>query len=270
MSTTSATAASGLPDDPNLRLVMPGRRVSAGRGMSWVAEGWRLFARAPLMWVISIVVLFIVMIVMNFVPLLGGIAFQVLQAVIWAGFIAACRSIETGGEFEIEQLLAGFRRHFGGLLLVGVIFTVLSLAIVIAWFGVAGFQILGAAMSGDPEAVRQALLGSIIMAVLGALIAAAVAVPLLAAYWFAPALVFMHGLGPAAAMKASLRESFRNFIPFLVYGVVMLVLAIVAMIPFGLGMLVYIPLTITSAYACYRDIYTEPALAPTAAATTMA
>jgi uncharacterized membrane protein len=46
-------------------------------------------------------------------------------------------------------------------------------------------------------------------------------------------------------------------VPFIVYGFVMLVLAIVAVIPLGLGMFVWLPLAIASTYAAYRQIYTE-------------
>src|SRR5437764_335017 len=82
-------------------------------------------------------------------------------------------------------------------------------------------------------AVRNAILASIGGVVIGALVAMALVIPLIAALWFAPALVYMHDMAPLAAMKASLGASFRNFVPFLLYGIVMLVLAIVAVIPFG-------------------------------------
>jgi uncharacterized membrane protein len=245
--------------DEGLRLVMPGRRVDAGRGASWISEGWKLFARAPLMWIIAMVVLFVLMVMMHLIPILGGIAFQVLQMVIWGGFVAACRSLETGGEFEIEHLLSGFTRRFGKLAILGALFLLGGLAIMLVYFAFVGFSILGAVLSGDTEAVRNAILASIGGIVLGALVSLALVVPLLAAIWFAPALVYMHDVRPVEAMKASLGASFRNFVPFLVYGVIMMVLAIIAMIPLGLGMLVFVPLSITSAYASYRDVFTEEA-----------
>ena len=43
-----------------LRLVEPPRSTPAGAGVEWIGEGWRLFARAPLMWVISILVIFVI------------------------------------------------------------------------------------------------------------------------------------------------------------------------------------------------------------------
>ena len=57
---------------------------------------------------------------------------------------------------------------------------------------------------------------------IGGLVALGLSVPLMAAYWFAPALVMIHGMGPVAAMKESFFACFRNFIPFVLYGIAML------------------------------------------------
>jgi uncharacterized membrane protein len=60
-------------------------------------------------------------------------------------------------------------------------------------------------------------------------------------------------------MQASLGATFRNVIPFLVYGLVMFFFLIVAVIPFGLGMLVWIPVMVASGYLSYRGVFTEGA-----------
>jgi len=121
-----------------------------------------------------------------------------------------------------------------------------------------GFGVLSAMFAaGNAENMVAAIAGSAMAIALGSLVTLALMVPLLAAYWFAPALVIMHGVPPLDAMKASFGACLRNFIPFLLYGVVMLVLCIVAVIPIGLGLLVWIPLSFTSTYAAYRDIFTE-------------
>jgi uncharacterized membrane protein len=46
-------------------------------------------------------------------------------------------------------------------------------------------------------------------------------------------------------------------VPFIVYGFIMFVLCFVAMIPLFLGLLVWLPVAISSTYAAYRSIYTE-------------
>ena len=247
-----------------LALRVPGKRVPAGTGWDWVARGWRLFARAPLMWVISVVLLFIVAFATNLLPIVGSIVFQLIQAVIAGGFVAACRSLERGGDFELEHLLAGFQTRFGKLVALGALVLLgwVLIALVFAMF--AGVAIFSAFMTGDAENVLAAAAASSLSLMLGVLVALALMVPLMAAYWFAPPLVMLHGMDPVAAMKASFGGAMRNFTPFLLYGLVMTVAALIAAIPFGLGFLVWIPVAITSTYAAYRDIFTHepPAAAP--------
>ena len=79
------------------------------------------------------------------------------------------------------------------------------------------------------------------------------------AVWFAPALVVLRGLEPWAAMKVSFCGCLRNVMPFLVYGLIGIVLAVVATIPFALGWLVLGPLTIASIYTSYCDIFEDVA-----------
>ena len=97
------------------------------------------------------------------------------------------------------------------------------------------------------------------------------------ATWFAPALIVLHDVAPGAALKASFFACLRNWIPFLVYSVVLLVLGIAVAIPLLLGymayvaaslvsaivaailgllgLLVLIPVMAASVYTAYRDIF---------------
>ena len=217
-----------------LRLVEPPRSKSAGAGVDWIGEGWRLFARAPLMWVVSILVLFVIAIVISLVPFIGSLAFQVLQPVFAAGYVVACRSLETGGEFEIEHIFAGFKRNFSNLLIVGLVFMALSLALLLVFAVFAGFGLVMAFIAGDTNDMVPALMASGMSIALGALVMLALMVPVMMAYWFAPALVMMHDMAPIAAMKESFRGCLKNILPFLIYGFVMTALCILAAIPFGL------------------------------------
>lgn len=266
MSATESIASTDEPLDAGLKLVLPGKVESAGDGWTWIAQGWTLFAKAPLMWVISMVILFVVMIAVNLVPLLGALAFQVLQSVFVGGLVVACRSLETGGDFDLEHLLAGFRKRFVPLAIVGVLLLVGWIVIMLVFGLFVGFSVVGALMTGDPEAVMASLMASMGVILLGTLVMLALMVPLMMAYWFAPALVMMHDMKPLHAMKASFFACLRNFVPFLVYGLVMFIAAIVAVIPFGLGMLAWVPVAITSTYVAYRRIFTEDVSAATAPA----
>ncbi|MEW7976346.1 MAG: hypothetical protein AB2814_02490 [Candidatus Sedimenticola endophacoides] len=48
---------------------------------------------------------------------------------------------------------------------------------------------------------------------------------------------------------------FRAISPYLLYGLVLFLVMIIAVIPVGLGLLVAIPAMIASIYTGYRDIY---------------
>ena len=262
MSATGVEAVPPAAADDALELVLPGRALPAGAGWRWITGGWALFMRAPLMWVIAMVVLFVLGMVLSLLPIVGSLAFQVLQAVFAGSLVAACRSLERGGEFEIEHLLAGFQRRFANLLIVGALLMLGGLAVLMVFALFAGFSVLTALLTGDPDAAAAAIMASAGVLVLGLLVVMALLVPYFMAYWFAPALVMMHDLAPVAAMKASFVGCARNLVPFLVYGLVMALAGIVAVIPFGLGLLVWMPLVITSTYVAYRDIFTEEAAAP--------
>jgi len=79
--------------------------------------------------------------------------------------------------------------------------------------------------------------------------------PLLLLFWFAPALVVFHRLRPLAALHASLQACLKNGLPLLVYGMILLTLTFIAVLPAGLGMLILVPVLAGSVYAAYRDIF---------------
>ncbi len=238
-------------------LVMPGRKVRAGAGVDWVGDAWRLFRQAKLMWIVILVLLFLVHLGLGMVPWVGFWLPNVVSPILMGGIALGCRSLETGGDLELEHLLAGFRRNTGLLFAIGLLYTVGQLLVVVAFGAIAGTTFLWAAIRGDEAAIIESLPQDALRLLLGGLVAAALAIPLMAAYWFAPALAMLHDVPAVPAMKESFFASFRNFVPMLVYGLVMVLLAVVAVIPLGLGLLVWVPMLIASTYTSYRSVFTE-------------
>jgi uncharacterized membrane protein len=259
---TNAPVAPEPASTEGLKLVLPGRVVPAGNGWDWITEGWRIFTRAPLMWIISIIIVFVCFVAVSLVPFLGHIASALLQPVILAGYVVVSHSLDNGGEFEMDHLLAGFKKNFGNLVVVGLLFLLGEIVILLIFFAFVLLSVGSAILAAGTEEIVHVLMASIPVVMLAGLIMLALLVPLIAAYWFAPALVVMHDLQPMDAMKASLSACMRNFVPFLVYSIILLVLGILAAIPFGLGYLVLIPMTIAGIYVSYRDIFTEESAAP--------
>jgi uncharacterized membrane protein len=228
-----------------------GRTVAAGRGWDWIVEAFALFRKQPGMWILIMVIAGILFIAISAIPLLGSLASTLLFPIFGAGLMLGCRAQEQGGALEPAHLFAGFKHRAGDLVLVGVVNLVGGVVIALAFTTVVGGGVFMAIMSGGIADARLPA-ASILLAVL---LATALLLPLTMAVWFAPALIVLHELAPVAALKASFFACLRNWQPFLVYGVVLLVLSLAAAIPAGLGYLVLFPVLAASLYTAYRDIF---------------
>jgi hypothetical protein len=231
--------------------VAGGRGVAAGRGWDWIAAGWELFKKQAGMWIALVLVAFVIFVVLAFIPFLGSIALTVLTPVFGAGIVIGCRAIEEGRELEISHLFAGFKEKLAPLATVGAIYLGATIAIVLVVILVAGVSVFSVFRGGGSEPSFVALLTGL----LAALVVLALMLPVVMAVWFAPPLIVFHDKGAVDAMQESFTGCLRNIVPFLVYGVVMLALALVASIPFGLGWLVLGPVLAASLYTSYKDIY---------------
>ena len=231
--------------------MMGGRAVGAGQGWTWIADGFDLFKKAPGMWIALVIVLFVILVVLAFIPLLGAVATFLLMPLFVGGLILGCRALQGGGALELGHLFAGFKTHTGNLIVLGALAIGGWIIVMLPVIAIVGAGALFGAMRGDAAGVA-AIGGSFVLA---GLVAMALSIPIYMALWFAPALVVLRGLAPVAALKESFLGCLKNIVPFLIYGIVMLVLSIFATIPFLLGWLVLGPVAIASVYVSYRDIY---------------
>ena len=231
--------------------------MAPGSGLDWWTKAWPLFTRQIGMWIGLIVVAFIVFAVASLIPVIGQIAVMLLWPVVAGGLMLGAREVDRGGALNFGHLTAGFSASAGQLILVGVIYLVAMIAVVfvVALIGGVGMGTMmgtGAAGGADPAAMGAAGATGLLLA---GLIALALLLPVYMATWFAPALIVFHGVGAIDAMKASFFGCLKNIVPFIVYGLIGMLLSIVASIPFGLGWLVLGPVAVASVYVAYRDIY---------------
>ena len=232
--------------------VAGGRGVAAGRGWDWIAAGWELFKKQIGMWIALLIVFLILMIVIGIIPILGTLASTVLTPVFGAGIYVAAKAVDEGRPLEFGHLFAGFRERFTQLALVGAIYLGAALAIALVVGLAAGTSIFAMFGGAQPDL---ATAGAAVTFILAVLIMLALLLPVFMAIWFAPALVMFHGKGAVEAMQESFFGCLKNILPFLVYGIVGLVLGVLASIPLGLGWLVLGPVLAASVYTSYKDIY---------------
>ncbi|TQV89629.1 BPSS1780 family membrane protein [Aliikangiella coralliicola] len=234
------------------RLVGP-RGVSVGNGWSWISGGFDFFKKSWLNWILTIIVWFILMLVANFVPIIGQI-FVMLTTYVWiAGYMAGCRAQDEGKPFEISYLFAGFSHNTGKLILLSVAMAVISVIVMLIVMGPIALSLV----MGDDAAASQSIETDPLGFLLPFLFVMLLMIPLAMAIWFAPALIILNNLSIPEALKMSFMGCLKNIVPFLIYGIIALILYILAVIPIGLGLLVLGPTMIASIYVSYKDIFIE-------------
>jgi uncharacterized membrane protein len=233
----------------------PGIKVDAGRGVSWLGEGWTLFKQAPGMWILVALIFMVIYLVISLIPLIGSLLAALFGPVLMVGLPAFAHGIHQGEKADVGRLFAGFQQKLGPLVGVGALY--LAMFIVVALLGAIVFFIMIGSGGMDREslaAMRESgRLGGGMLLML--LVFSVIMTLIFSAYLFAPALVFFANLGVFAAFRESFFAVWRNWLALLVYGLLGGLLALVSMIPFGLGLLVTMPMLMASYYASFRNIF---------------
>ncbi len=230
-----------------------GRAVDAGRGWEWIATGFALFKKQPGIWILILIVLLACWILISLVPLIGALANLLLLQVFMGGIMLGCRALDRDETLEVGHAFAGFKQNTSNLVVLGLLALIAWVIILIPALLIMGGGSFLAMMRGGSDLAGIAALG--LTFALAMLVVLALSIPLYMALWFAPALIVFHDMAPVAAMQASFSASLKNMIPFLLYGVILLALCVIAAIPFGLGFLVLAPVVMASIYTAYHDIF---------------
>jgi hypothetical protein len=232
--------------------------ADAGRGGAWLTDAFALFMRAPGPWLLVGIVFIVGCIALAMIPFIGQLLLNVAMPLFVAGVAVAARNVDAGNEFRSEDVTEPFSAKAEKLLILGVIYMGISIGILILImllvFVLAGATIGASLLSGafsDAATSVGVILGMAFLA----LLALALYLPLMMAMWFAPLLVHFHGLEPMAAMKLSFSACLKNFVPFLLYGIVAFIALIVAAIPFFLGFFLLVPVLFLSVYTGYKDVF---------------
>jgi uncharacterized membrane protein len=229
-------------------------KVAAGSGIQWLGRGFWHFKQSPLGWIGAIVVFIILFLIISLIPLIGSIATNLLSPVIIAGLLLGAQEQDEGGDFKVSHLFAGFSNNAGQLILVGLFYMLAIFAIVMLMMLFMGSSVMmfagdGSQMPADIGSGMTA--GMYVFMIVGFILMILVFM----AYYFAPVLVALEGLSAFEAMKLSFSACLKNWLTFLIYGILLTVLIIVAAIPVGLGLLIAIPMINAAMYVSYRDIF---------------
>ena len=251
---------------------MQARIVETARGARWLAEGWRLFRVAPLGWLAAVFGYWLLMTLVSLVPFIGVPAAALLVPAFSVGFMALARAAGHQARLDLALLFDGFRHEPRAQIALGVVYLACLAALLGASALVDGGALARWMLSGErpPDEVLDS---ADFMSAAAA--AAALYLPVMLAFWFAPPLASWHGSGAAKALFFSFAAAMMNWRAFLAYGAVMALVTV--LVPFALAWLlalasggastlpptmlafplviVLLPTVFASFYASYRDVF---------------
>lgn len=229
----------------------------ASAGWQWIREAFGLVGAKPGFWIGTMLLVLVVLIALALVPLIGQLVTMFIGPFLIAGFANAARQQANGADPAIDHLLIGFRERPATLIRIVLLYLAATLVVVLVMAALL-FAVVGSgALAGGGEIDPAALSESWPIFAIVWLLALALMLPLVMAYWFAPVLAVFDGLDAIPAMTTSFMGCLRNIVPFLVYGLVMIPLAIVAAIPLFLGFLVLVPVIMATYYTSWRAVFGE-------------
>jgi uncharacterized membrane protein len=231
------------------------RDVRSSRGPAWLAGGWMHFRGAPMVWMGLSAGWMLITLALVLVPVIGGVAANLLQPVFFASFAIAARKQLAGEAPEMGDLFLGFKRQLRPLVNLGAILLVAEIGIFFL------MSLLG--LPGVDDADEVVTVTDYVRSLEGKewilLVGLALTAVVKGALWFAPALLAFHELSTAHAIRWSLFAALSNLGAMLAYGIALTVVFVAGALPWGLGLLVVIPVMVASTYTGYADVFAETA-----------
>lgn len=254
--TTDTTNSSELRDAP--------QKVAAGRGLSWLTEGWALMMNEPAVFIAMSAISLVAIFILNLIPLLGSLASALLWPAMTAGFFLAFRHAKRQEPVTANDLFEPFKKlsnlvGLGGMYLLASIILMLVL-------GLVAFSSIGSMAAFADGQVDIMRMGT------GIIILLLVAIPstlvLAMAFVFAPVLVHQHKIPVIEAIKRSFSGSKSNILPFIVLFIVSMVLFFVLSFFMAIPVIgwliaivvsiIYLPLLCGALFCAYSEIFLTP------------
>jgi hypothetical protein len=230
------------------------REVRSSRGAAWLREGFGLFRGKPLTWIGLGVGWMVITFGLILVPFVGGVVANLLQPVFFASFALTAAKQRAGEPLDSSDLFSGFRRPLKQLAIIGAILLLAEIAI-FALMSLAGLPSMGSA--GEDVTTMQdyvrALQGKEWILFGGLALTAVVK----GALWFAPALLAFHEMSAVYAIRWSIYAALSNVSAMVVYGLVLTIVFAAAILPWGAGLIIAVPVMLASTYAGYRDVFED-------------
>jgi hypothetical protein len=249
---------------------MQAQKVPATHGLNWVADGYRLFAKSPLLLTLLVFGYFFLLVASTVLPLIGPLAGFVLVPTFSVGLMVACRTLDAGQTVEWKQLFAGFHLNFPVLLRLGFVYLSSMSAILLISSLLDGGMLMKMTLFGIPPPTDTLLDDDLAQARALTLV---LSIPVFMGFWFAPVLAAWHRLPAMKSLFFSYFACARNLSALLLFSLVLVAVVMAMSVLYvlldnlagdrlaeAMTLPVFLMLTAVlcaSVYASYRDIFRD-------------
>ena len=234
-------------------------KLPLGAGVGWVAQSFRLFRQQPVGWISICSLWMLASLGLLVIPLLGSPLMVMLQPGFFAGFVLACRDQQNGETVSARHLLAGFKASGRLLIMIGAITLLLEASALMLFDALglfSGLRELDTKGLSRTQMIRE--MSDALTAQSGLMFGLLATVLLIkGVLWHTAALIAYRPMPPSHAIRWSINALWLNFIPMVVFALLMFGLMTLAMMPYFLGMLVFFPIYAISHYVSFAAVFDD-------------
>ncbi|MFV1982181.1 MAG: BPSS1780 family membrane protein [Thiohalomonadales bacterium] len=259
--------------------------VATLNGVTWIIDGYKNFATSPFIWVFVVFLYMTILGTLSIIPFVSIISI-IIAPIFMAGLMICARENKYNQTFFIKNLFDGFTLNGGklavlGAINLGIFFLLIIFVSITVFILFLGF-IDNLENIDNIETIVETNLFiqyDILLALIILLLIATLILPVIMAFWFAPALIVFHDVDIFVALKLSFMGYLKNILPYSIYSSFFMIIFIIAVIPIIIiavvlneteptilqisliviiaiiEVLVFVPVFFTSIYASYEDIF---------------
>ncbi len=193
------------------------RIVPMRHGWLWIRGAFVIVGRKPLLWLLLVMMYWFVLSIAGAIPVLGIVIGLMAVPAFSASFMSAAREIDQGRTPGPLVLASGFREHPLPMAVLGAIYFACCLAVLGLTSLIDGGILIDALRGRRPSAGFETSVAT----------AGVIYLPVMLAFWFAPALVAWERIGAPKALFFSFVASLRNWRALLFYALMLAALAVI-------------------------------------------
>lgn len=232
--------------DPSNLIDNTPRKVPFYHGWYWIRDAFFLVREQPLTWILYSAIYLLLQVLANMIPGVGQLLAMVAVPVFTGSFVLLAQRASQGETLRISDLQTGLKQYPRPLIGLGFAYVgLLMAAMLLAILLFAGGNMPGKHMSQMPFGEMLAAAGLMLIAMIAATLL----------YWFAPAAVVLAGQKPWQAMRLSLQAGVRNTGAILFCGSLLAITMLLAMLPWGLGLVLWLPIMFVSVFTAWQDVF---------------